>query len=956
MREWLTGEEPASRSARRETSLGGRGRSPSLRGAAAVLLATCLIASLEAAGPHAPGAAERAADLLSPIRASLEASRRALALAPEGSLRRARILLDTGDPEGAWDIASGLPRGTLETEALRMDVAFTLHNFADARRSLEALVKIAPGSEETRRRMVEWFLAADDLEGLEGFCDTTLRDDPASTAALLGRGRLHQGMMQQPKAKYWFRRALSSADDDWERVRSLEGIADIDYDQGKYDSSLVCLEKALPLPAADDRLLESLNLTLVRLGRVAEAIDAAELAVEMNPYNEQAQYQLGNGYTRINYTELEEAYPDAFPSAGEASALAEIDSMMAAGDRNGARARLERMSRDQGRLTGVHVRLGSLLFEEGDYDGALSHFRQGLRACPGNGRARNGISKALEAKRALINVHRDAYEKAFAEAPWPNVSRIEDFVLNYEHLSDRHKKRVAMSIAPLARFVPVLVESGSTFYVKPLHQRLSSCPGLETLKDARIDYDSRLWDDVRGCGGYATVTGIEDVERTVLNGYNTVLHELAHQVHGILTVEENRTIQDLYRKAKERHESGIETFISRYQASSVWEYFAEGINSYMTPRRDRYDTRQVVRERLEAMDPELLAFVEQVISTRDMEPYYAVGYANAGNDYLSRNLVDYAMELFDKSLQRDPRSPEGERGLIVALSIKGDHDRACDVASRALAEHPEVAQVVVAATRAQYLKDGDVVARIEALERVRPGVEEREKYLIDLELADAYFSAGELGAAIEAFRRVLDYQADNPEALWGMGFTVSLTGDIEAARVYFDKALSRRSGLVNLRTDYAMALIEAGDYAGASGQLREAELLSPQSDRLSAARGWLEMAQGKPSAAIGPLESALKSSPQNDLARILLARARLRSGDPESAQDELAPLLTRLAEGIPPEYHYNRTAAAFELVHTLPGYERKLLYETASGVARALGNGDEAKRLSALAQGSLRLP
>jgi tetratricopeptide (TPR) repeat protein len=920
------------------------------------LVAICIIALLSALCPQARPAAEKAADLLAPLRASFEISRRAAEAAPDGSLRRARALFASGDPEGAWKIVTGLPRGTLEIEAFRMDVAFELHRFAEARKSLETLEGIAPDAEATRRRAVEWTLAADDLEGLEGFCDAALKDDPASTAALLGRGRLYLGTMQQRQARHWFEAALSRADDDWERVRALEGIADVHYDEQRYDSSLVYLGRALPLSAADDRLLESLNLTLIRLGRVAEAIEAAELAVRINPYNEQAQYQLGNGYTSMNYTELEKANPEAFPDSEEESALAEIDSMMAAGDRDGARAALREMALDHGRLTGLHVRLGSLCFEEGDYDAALSHFREGLRACPANGRARNGVSKALEAKRALINVHRDAYERAFAEARWPEVTRIEDFVLNYEYLSDRHRKRVAMSVAPLAQFVPVLIESGSTFYIKPLHQRLSSCPELETLKDARIDYDSRLWDDVRGCGGYSTVTGVEDVERTVLNGYDTVLHELVHQVHGILTVEEDRIIQDLYSKAKERNERGLEPFVSRYQASSVWEYFAEGVNSYMHPRRDEYDTRQVVRERLEKRDPGLAAFVKRILSTRDVEPYYAVGYANAGNDRLSRDLVDEAIVFFNKSLERDPRSPEGERGLIVALSIKGDHDRACEIASRALNVHPDKAQIVVAATRARYLRDDDVRARIDALESMRPEVEAGERYLIDLELADACFTAGEIGTAIDAFQKVLDYQADNPEALWGMGFTVSLTGDMGAARGYFDSALRRRSGLVNLRTDYALALIGAGDFAGAEAQLKEAELLSPGGDRVLAAGGWLELARGDPATAIGLLESALGAAPHNDLARILLARARLESGDAAGALGELEPLLGRLADGTPPEYFYNRKAASFELVHTLPGYERALLYETAAGASRVLGRDAEAERLSTLAQDALRLP
>jgi tetratricopeptide (TPR) repeat protein len=940
---------------RREDALRLTGGAGTRTVAKAVLLAICIIASLAAIPSEARCASDTGADLLAPVRASFDSSRAAAEAAPDGSLRRARALFDAGEPEGAWEILSRLPRGTLEAEALRMDVAFELHRFEEARESLEELKEIAPEAEATRRREVEWFLAADDLEGLERFCNAALADDPASTAALLGRGRIHRATMQKQEAKRWFREALARAHDDWERVRALEGIADVCYDERGYDSSLVYIEKALPLPAADDRLLESLNLTLIRLGRVAEAIDAAELAVLLNPYNEQAQYQLGNGYTSVNYSELEKAHPEAFPDAEEASALAGIDSIMAVGGRDGARAALEDMSRNHGNLTDLHVRLGSLYFEQGDYDAALTSFQEGLHACPGNGRARNGVSKALEAKRAAIDVHRDAYERAFAEAPWPEVPRIEDFVLNYDYLSDRHRKRVAMSIAPLARFVPVLVESGSTFYIKPLHERLSSCPGLETLKDARIDYDSRLWDDVRGCGGYSTVTGIEDVERTVHNGYDTVLHELVHQVHGILTADEDRVIQDLYSKAKERGERGLEAFVSRYQASSVWEYFAEGVNSYMHPRRDRYDTRQVVRERLEARDPDLAAFVKRVLSTGDVERYYAVGYANAGDDRLSRNRVDEAIALFNKSLERDRESAEGERGLIVALSVRGDNDRACEIAFRALEAHPDKARVVVAATRARYLKDGDVRARMDALRRARAGVEGRERYLIDLELADACLSAGEIAAAIDAFQGVLEYQADNPDALWGMGFAVSLTGDMEAARDYFESALRRRSGLVNLRADYAEALIRAGDFAGANAQLREAELLSPGGDRVLAAEGWLEMAEGNPAAAIGPLESALESAPHNDRARILLGRARLESGDPEGAMDEFDPVLRRIADGAPPEYRYNRASAAFELIHTLPGYERALLYETASRASRALGRDAEAERLSALAQEALRL-
>ena len=37
---------------------------------------------------------------------------------------------------------------------------------------------------------------------------------------------------------------------------------------------------------------------------------------------------------------------------------------------------------------------------------------------------------------------------------------------------------------------------------------------------------------MRGAGGFNTVTGIEDVERTIFDRYNTVLHELTHWALG----------------------------------------------------------------------------------------------------------------------------------------------------------------------------------------------------------------------------------------------------------------------------------------------------------------------------------------------------------------------------------------------------------------------------------------
>jgi len=916
---------------------------------AAIAFCMCALSLFPQPGP----CEERSPDLLAPMRARLELNRELANRDETGSLRQAELVLLSGDPERAWEILESSPGEGTPYHALRAKAAFVLHDFTSARASLEELHRLSPNGDKLQRLQIRWLLACDDLEGLDRYCDLILSGEPSSPPALIGRGRLELLTLDRESARGWFERAFRRASAPEDSVRALEGIADVLYEKQKFDSSLVYLKRALPLKAADDRLLESVALTLIRLGRVGEAIEAAELAVEINPFNERAQYTLGNGYSRLNYTELEAAYPEAFPGPAEELLIAEIDSTLAAGDREHALDRLLEMLRTHPEFTDVRVRLGSLAFEDGDFDAALSHFRAGLRACPGNGRARNGISKALEAKKLRIDVHREAYEKSFADTCWPDVPGIEDFVLNWRYLSDRHKKRVALSIEPWRQFIPVLIESGSNYHIKPLYQRLSDCPGLETLKDQRIDYDSRLWDDVRGCGGYSTVTGIEDVERTVLNRYNTVLHELTHQVHYVLTTEEDRTVQHLYRKTKEREKHGEEVFLSRYQGSSVWEYLAEGANSLMTPRRDRYDTKEIVRERLLEMDPELSDLVRGLMSVTDMEPYYAVGYATSGYDKLEKNRVEEAVRQFRKALERDADSAQGQAGLIYALSIRGDHEAACDLAERARESNPEDAEILLQASRAFYHRDGDIRARIEGIETGSQRIEQRDRYLVDLELADAYLTAGDIGQAIVAFGKVLDYQEDNHKALWGMGIAKALAGDMDSARVHFDRAVLRRSGITDLRTDYALVLLDAGDLEGAGAQLDETKLLDPENAEAFMTEGRMDFLKGDPGEAIVKLERALEHAPHLDLARVFLAEAVLKSGEPRRAWGELKPVIDRIENGLPPEYFYNENRFTFEVIHELPAYERRAAFRVASEISSELDNPVDADRFAGLAEEAL---
>jgi tetratricopeptide (TPR) repeat protein len=307
---------------------------------------------------------------------------------------------------------------------------------------------------------------------------------------------------------------------------------------------------------------------------------------------------------------------------------------------------------------------------------------------PEYGRAHGVLAKALESQRFEIDVHRSEYERRFAAMPMPDVPGIDKFVVNWRSLTPRHQKRVALSVAPWKAFVPVLVEGGATFYIKPLYMLLGDCPDLNTLRDQRISYDSRLWDDVRGCGGFHTVTGIEDVERTVFDRYNTVLHELSHQVHGVLPADDARRIQDHYRRAKERDDTTHDSFLSRYAGGSVYEYFAEGVNALYSPRRDAYDPREIVRERLDAMDPDLEKLCKDFLARTDVSASYPVAYANGGNDRVERGRINEALPLFRKALAIQPTEETALVAYANALVLGNTPAAAESVATVALAAHP----------------------------------------------------------------------------------------------------------------------------------------------------------------------------------------------------------------------------------------------------------------------------
>ncbi|MFY7864650.1 tetratricopeptide repeat protein [Roseateles sp.] len=774
--------------------------------------------------------------------------------------------------------------------ALTIERLLIQQDYRAAAPLIEALQSKPQLSNAERTQLYQWAFIREDLATV----DAKTRDvlDPQAKGMLAAdfqaAGRLALEQRQFERAKACFEGALQLSPSPQDRAAALQGQGQLAFQLRDYEGSLQLLEASVKTyPRADG--LMALSESLIRLGRTDEAISASERAVALNPRHELARYHLGNGYARKNYSELAKQNPKAFAAAQD--------------------------------LT----RQASEAFVRGDFKAAETFSFQALRQLPGYGRAHAVLAKAIESQRMAVDIHRAAAEARFAATPMPEVLGIERYVLNWAELSPRHQKRVALSVAPWKAYLPVLLEGGLTHYIKPLHMKLSETPGAQALKDARINYDSRLWDDVRGVGGFNTVTGIEDVERSIFDQYNTVLHELTHQVHGILTADQAREIQELYRRAKERDEAMQDAFLSRYAGGSVWEYFAEGANSYDSPRRDAYDRREIVRERLQLMDPALMALVKRHFEQTDVRASLPIALVNAGNQKLEEGNAAAAQALFARAAQAAPEDEQVLGALLNAHAILGQKAEARAVAAKALKRYPQSGQLRASAWDAGWHAGQPLAELTQALAASRESLQGEDRYRVDLSLGEAYRKMGDAPRALAAFDAALAYQADSPEALWGRAAALGLAERWDEAFAVYERALRLRTGVVDLRADWIQDLLRAGRLPQARAQLKEARLLDDQEPRLLALQAWLTLAERDPAGALRLAETALAKGSWCDLARIVKGAALRAQSQEAEAQAAVAPLRQRIASAAPPEYWYRAEKSSWQSVHQLPALERDLI-------------------------------
>lgn len=221
------------------------------------------------------------------------------------------------------------------------------------------------------------------------------------------------------------------------------------------------------------------------------------------------------------------------------------------------------------------------------------------------------------------------------------------------------------------------------------------------------------------------------------------------------------------------------------------------------------------------------------------------------------------------------------------LLEQGKPDQAQAVVEQALAERPDDAELWFSKGVAQRAQ-GQAEAAVQSWEQALS---------LDAELVAARhgiaairLEAGDYPAAIEAYVAILQLEPDFKDAHYNLGLALLAQGRTDEARA----ALRNAHRLDPEDPDVA---VELGRLYALEGKLAEAvELIGPAAAKatddpgIQSTYGWLLERLGRYAEAASAFETAVRLRPEDDDARLGLARSWLRTGTPEHVQQAATEL------------------------------------------------------------------
>ena len=771
---------------------------------------------------------------LAQLDSAVAVARRGLEISPASRDLRCRLAalrMQAGDYERADSILEQLIHGhpyDLGALLTQVELRRRQYRFEDADRTLAQASELSPESPEVR--LLQGGLALDrmDLPGADGIYRELLRLDPNSASARLGLAEIAFWTDRHEDAQELLHQALAF-DPSLAPAHLLAARIHRELQAGTEWKTSVHRAVAVDSLSADAHA--ALASVLRNDGTLEAAYEHAQRAIELDPFSHAAHAYLGNGGSLFGYDSVA-ADPGEFDGRlGELLALGD-EHLLARRYREALGPFHEVLTLDSGNAVAL-MGIGTAHYYLGDFESALGWFERILADHPGYGLAHYGVSYALRRMRDRAIPALDEMRAVFEQRDAPEPAGLRDVFPDYERLDGELQKIVRLSVEPFSNYLPALAVAGATFHLLPFHKLLWQSPHKDGTKGTRT-FDLRLWDDVKGQGGFHAVGGEEWVRDVRYQRWNVVTHEFAHQVHGMFPEDLRAEVADLFQSAKVERRT-----LDYYADFNEMEYLAQAAEAFISEIKftDQRGTSKHTRMHLAARDPALFEFLSRVNERDSYRDVEIRAYRQKGNTLIREGDLTAASTSAREALTRYGDHPELLTLLARAHRLRGNYAEARSLNGMAIEAFPEAIAGYTGLAEDVVLEQRDhrrAIALLRSAALLRPESAEPR-----LRLADVYYQAGkldslelELDAALRIEGSPNPYGGtSDPWILRGRGRM--LQEDWRGA----EEALRRSLENINRRNpsawaDVALAQLRTGRATTGREDLATASLLDPDNERV----------------------------------------------------------------------------------------------------------------------------
>ena len=650
------------------------------------------------------------------------------------------------DAEIALNQALSLYRRHLPSLVTLADLLRRSYRFEEGEEILKRALGVASYKVDVKLLEARFKIDRMDFEAARNIYKNILEENLVPAEALCGLAELFYWINRYEDAERFIQECLH-LDPDFAQACVIQSrIYRIRQENDKWNE---LGRKAVEIDPFNDDARANLATILFRgEGNLQEGHEQAKIALRINPYSHLARFYLGNGWTPHYYEEQEiEGAPETVKTIEEL--LKEGDAHLLEREFNRAdqafREVLELMPEN---ITAMIGR-GTAYYHKQDYDTALAWFSKVLGVDPDYGLAHYGICQSLLRKKDRANVKFDEIERAFKFRDAIEPPYIKDVFINYEKLDKDLQKILCISVEPLKNYLRALKIAGATFYLTPFHKFLWEAPYNQGLRGQRT-FDLRLWDDVKGNGGFHATSG-EDWERDVKYlRFNVVAHEFAHQVHPFLSKKHREEIKWLFLKAKKERKT-----LDFYADFNEWEYFAVGVEAYVSEEKlaDQKIGYGHTRKELLEKDPDLYYFIENLGNLDSYEESEILAAVRKALTIARKEDHQKAMEYLEASIEEYGNHPEFYEAKASVSRLQKEYERMKEIYLEAVDEFPNDSRGYIGLADIYFSIDRETAKAVKFLE------ESVEKYpnAVDLlvKLGELHYFTADVDKAAEVLQKAL---------------------------------------------------------------------------------------------------------------------------------------------------------------------------------------------------------